>query len=222
MLKTKKGFYKLRFQPINYLNLLKINMYLAKRKLKLRYKKGAVPSVVNRSFIKHKTDAAFISSLVSRRYKRVSLGICADYKVWSVLLVRGAVCNDPASASSNALAKVLKLQGKTIIGDEALRQFAKGIDAVDLAAKWRQKTNLPFVFAALSVHKNVCFFKKLAKHFPKKIYIPDRIIAIEAAKRGLDKKLAKEYLELIQHKIDSKKTVALKRFWRAERISRVA
>lgn len=104
-----------------------------------------------------------------------SSGIAADGPVESVLLLSPvpveqleAVRTDPASCTSNALARVLlrdrfgvdvpflpaagrprapsARQGQVLIGDAALRPPSARV-TLDLAEEWRSWTGLPFVFA---------------------------------------------------------------------------
>lgn len=97
-------------------------------------------------------------------------GVAADGAVESVLLLAPcgldrleAVVEDPASRTSNALARVLLRErhglqvpfvaggagprtGRVLIGDAALRAPAAAV-RLDLAAEWKGWTGLPFVFA---------------------------------------------------------------------------
>ena len=99
------------------------------------------------------------------------LGIAADGRVDSVLLflrklpeeVR-TVCLDPDSRTSNVLAVLLlrsygldpevvddpsEADAELVIGDRALmRNRESPDDVLDLGAAWKQRTGLPFVFAA--------------------------------------------------------------------------
>jgi chorismate dehydratase len=100
------------------------------------------------------------------------IGICADGDAWSVLLkcakpledVR-VVRADPASSTSNALARVLlehhfrlsvrtaagpdadSADAEVVIGDRALCQPPAPCGDYDLAGEWKAMTHLPFVFA---------------------------------------------------------------------------
>ncbi|MCE5326284.1 MAG: menaquinone biosynthesis protein [Planctomycetaceae bacterium] len=99
------------------------------------------------------------------------MGICADGAVWSVLLkcrrplseIR-VVAADPASRSSNALAKLLlkehfrqsvemitdagaEADADVVIGDRALCQPPAPCGDLDLGQCWKDMTALPFVFA---------------------------------------------------------------------------
>ena len=117
------------FGKIDYLNLLPFHVFLKRSRLSsqdkkiIEFKKG-VPSKLNRDLCCRRIDAAVISSIESRkkRYKKVSLGIVAKGDVKSVLVRKGTAARpDPASASSNALAGVLGLEGEGLIGDRVLK-----------------------------------------------------------------------------------------------------
>ncbi|NES53489.1 menaquinone via futalosine step 1, partial [Escherichia coli] len=81
-------------------------------------------------------------------------------------------------ATSNALDKVLKQDGKVIIGDKALKLYLKDPSKyIDLCAKWHEKTGSPFVFARFSCVQKKALYKKILKKFPKtKIKIPYYIL----------------------------------------------
>ena len=97
------------------------------------------------------------------------IGICADGEVQSVLLkcyrplrdVR-TVAPDPASKTSNALAKILLAQhvaqrvtfgaepdpdAAVVIGDRAMCEPPAPHGDIDLGGQWKALTDLPFVFA---------------------------------------------------------------------------
>lgn len=211
------------FGKIDYINLLPLHIYLKKYPLPngfkkaMEYKKG-VPSKLNKDLFYRRIDAAIISSIESARkkYKNLNLGICANKRVLSVLVEKNT-CDekDPSSATSNALAKVLKQKGKVIIGDKALKLYLKNPNAyVDLCSLWYEKTGLPFVFARFScVRKKALYTTILKKFTQKKIKIPYYILENYAKTRGLDIKHIKYYLdEVIYHKIGTKEKKALKLF----------
>jgi chorismate dehydratase len=116
------------FGSISYLNLLPFQLFLKKNlkssaaKMSFNYKR-AVPSKINAALKRKEVNAAFISSVESRKSLCTNLGIIAHKKVYSVLLLEGDNESDPASATSNQLAKVLDLQGKVLIGDAALKHY---------------------------------------------------------------------------------------------------
>ena len=147
------------FGSISYLNLLPFQLFLKQHisdnasKMAFRYKR-AVPSKINKALQRREINAAFISSVTSKKCKCTDLGIIANKKVYSVLLLKGEDASDPASASSNHLAKILDLQGQVLIGDAALQYYLSGGEGIDLAEAWHEKTGLPFVFARLCYNKH--------------------------------------------------------------------
>jgi len=206
------------FGSISYLNLLPFQVFLKRylssnaSKMSFNYKR-AVPSQINKSLKRREVNAAFISSIASKKCKCTDLGIIADKKVYSVLLLEGANESDPASATSNQLTKVLGLKGKVLIGDAALKYYLDGGEGIDLAEAWYEKTGLPFVFARLCYNKHDNAIKKLAKQFSRtKVRIPQYILKREAKKRGLTAKQLTWYLEHIYYKMDDKAKKSLKLF----------
>lgn len=206
------------FGSISYLNLLPFQVFLKQNitnnasKMFLHYKK-AVPSTINKALKRRSIDAAFISSVASRKCTCTDLGIIAHKKVYSVLLLEGDNQSDPASATSNQLAKVLDLQGKVLIGDAALKYYLDGGNGIDLAEAWHKKTGLPFVFARLCHNKHGNKVEKLAKKFANsKVKIPQYILKREAKKREITPKQLTWYLEHISYKMDWKSKRSLKLF----------
>ncbi|MBM0636599.1 menaquinone via futalosine step 1 [Campylobacter sp. VicNov18] len=214
------------FGKIDYINLLPLHIYLKKYplpngyKASMEYKKG-VPSKLNKDLFYKRIDAAIISSIESARkkYKNLDLGICANKRVFSVLVEKNTLTSqDPSSATSNALAKILKQEGRVIIGDKALKLYLKyPLNYVDLCAKWHEKTALPFVFARFSCAQKKILYEKMFKNFLKiKIKIPHYILQNYAKTRNLNIKDIKYYLdEVIYYKISTKEKLALKRFIKA-------
>ncbi|TXE85086.1 menaquinone via futalosine step 1 [Campylobacter peloridis] len=210
------------FGKIDYLNLLPLHIYLKKTpfpsyvKQTTEYKKG-VPSKLNRSLYYKRIDAAIISSIESgrKKYKTLNIGICANKKVKSVLVKKHSQSKeDASSATSNALAKVLKQKGEVIIGDKALKLYLQNPhDYIDLCELWYEKTNLPFVFARFSCIKNFSIYKKMMKKFiNSKIFIPQYILLEYSKTRNLSQKEITAYLRLIYYKIGTKEQKALKIF----------
>jgi len=206
------------FGSISYLNLLPFQVFLKKYisnnafKMSLHYKR-AVPSTINKALKRRAVNAAFISSIASKNYKCSNLGIIANKKVYSVLLLKGKNQSDPASATSNQLARVLKLQGKVLIGDAALKHYLDSKEGIDLAEAWYEKTALPFVFARLCYNKHGKSIEKLAKTFSKsKVKIPQYILKHEAKKRDISPKQLAWYLEHIYYEMDWKAKKSLKLF----------
>ena len=206
------------FGSISYLNLLPFQLFLKQRlrdnasKMGFRYKR-AVPSQINRSLKRREINAAFISSVESKKCKCTDLGIIANKNVYSVLLLEGENEKDPASATSNRLAKVLDLRGKVLIGDAALKYYLEGGKGIDLAEAWYAKTGLPFVFARLCYNQHGRSVEKLARTFAHtKVRIPQYILKKEAEKRGITAKQLSWYLEHIYYTIDWKAKRSLKKF----------
>jgi len=206
------------FGSISYLNLLPFQLFLKRyiksnaAKMSFRYKR-AVPSQINKALKRREVNAAFISSVTSQKCKCTNLGIIAHKKVYSVLLFEGENESDPASATSNKLAKVLDLQGKVLIGDAALKHYLDGGEGVDLAEAWYKKTGLPFVFARLCYNKHTKAIQKLAKSFSHtKVRIPQYVLKQEAKKRGITPKQLTWYLEHIYYEMDDKAKKSLRLF----------
>ena len=208
----------MQFGSISYLNLLPFQLFLKKNlqssaaKMSFNYKR-AVPSKINAALKRREVNAAFISSVESRKSLCTNLGIIAHKKVYSVLLLEGNDECDPASATSNKLAKVLNLQGKVLIGDAALKHYLDGGEGIDLAEEWYKKTGLPFVFARLCYNKHSRSVQKLAKGFSHtKVNIPQYILKKEAKKRDITPKQLSWYLDHIYYEMDDKAKRSLKLF----------
>lgn len=206
------------FGSISYLNLLPFQVFLKRyissnaTQMSFNYKR-AVPSQINKALKRRSVNAAFISSIESRKYKCTNLGIIADKKVYSVLLLKGQNESDPASATSNLLAKVLDLQGKVLIGDAALKHYLDGGEGIDLAEAWHDKTGLPFVFARLCYNKHGKEIQKIARTFAHtKVKIPQYILKKEAKKRGITAQQLTWYLDHIYYEMDDKAKKSLKLF----------
>jgi chorismate dehydratase len=208
------------FAKIDFINLLPLHVFIKKnlsstqRKQIIEYKKS-YPSAINKKFHKRQVDAAVISSISSRNAKKsLDLGIVADGNVDSVLVIPGIYKKDFQSETSNALAKVLNVEGEVIIGDKALYRFYNSDEKfIDLAQEWKKKYNLPFVFARLCVNKHEKYLTKLSKKFLKtKVFIPQYILENYSQRSGLSKKQIKEYLTKIHYKIGVKEKKSLKLF----------
>ncbi len=211
------------FGKIDYINLLPFYTF-AKQKMKssqlkqsIAYKKD-FPSAINAKFKRRKIDAAFISSVESKRgnFHCLDVGIVAKREIKSVLLRVGEFTPDSHSATSNALAKLLGLEGEVIIGDKALRAYLKDPSLyLDLAKVWYEKHHLPFVFARLCVHENHRYYKKLSKNFIKtRVKIPQYILKKYALSRAISVADINDYLELVSYEIDTKAKRSLKKFLR--------
>jgi chorismate dehydratase len=208
------------FAKIDFINLLPLHVFIKKnlsstqRKQIIEYKKS-YPSLINKKFKKRQVDAAVISSIASRNCKKcLDLGIIAKGTVDSVLVIPGSFKKDFQSETSNALAKVLKIDGQVIIGDKALYEFHNSDNTfIDLAQEWKKKYHLPFVFARLCVNKHEKYLTKLTRNFlSSKVYIPQYILEIYAKRSGISKKQIKNYLTKIHYKIGTKEKQSLKLF----------
>jgi chorismate dehydratase len=209
------------FGKIEYLNLLPFHIFMKRftksssQKIGMHYKKG-VPAKINKEFISRRVDAAFISSINSKKYNHVGLGIIAKKDVQSVIVIPHANNkSDVESATSNVLAKILNIQGEVLIGDKALRYYLTKKEHIDLAEVWNKKFNLPFVFATLCYHKDKKLYKKIEQEFLKaKVKIPQYILKQASKNTSIPSDDILNYLEHISYKIDNKATLGLKLFIR--------
>jgi predicted solute-binding protein len=144
------------------------------------------------------------------------IGVCAEGRVKSVILrsrlplreVR-AVASDPASRTSNLLARLVLLAGygadaaivgtgveqeadaAVVIGDRALAMKpCAGTTDYDLAAEWHKLTGLPFVFAVWTCLKGNPRKERLSKVAAKSL---DRglLVLEDIAKRFADELVLK-------------------------------
>jgi chorismate dehydratase len=208
------------FAKIDFINLLPFHIYIKKNikssqlKSIIEYKKS-YPSSINKKFKKRVVDSAFISSIASRNEKFLDFGIVAHNEVLSVLLIPGIEQKDYQSDTSNALAKVLNLKGKVIIGDKALNFYHenKDLEKIDLAKEWKNKYKLPFVFAVLCFNSNKKALEKLTKKFDKRfIKIPQYILEQYSKRSNVSKKNILEYLKKIDYNLGIKEKRSLKLF----------
>ncbi len=211
------------FGSIQYLNLLPFQLFLKRAlphngaKMAFRYKR-AVPSQINASLRRGEVNAAFISSVHAARFACTDLGIIARGAVHSVLLLPEAEEEDPASETSNRLAKVLGLRGRVLIGDAALKHHLDGGAGIDLSAQWHARTGLPFVFARLCYNRHGALIRKLARDFAHDhTRIPQYILKREAAKRGITPQQLVWYLEKIHYEMDWEVKRGLREFVRVSR-----
>jgi chorismate dehydratase len=218
------------FGKIDYINLLPLHIFLKKQPLCNSFKQSiayrkSYPSKLNEKLKRRQIDAAFISSIASaqRRFKTINAGIIAKKEVQSVLVKTGSYKQDPHSATSNLLAKILKIEGEVVIGDKALKLYLENPqDYVDLAKLWHEKYNLPFVFARLSVNRYYDFYKCVGEKFAnQKIFIPSYILNKYAKERGVKAEEIKTYLKNLSYKIDAKASYGLKTFLRASRLFKI-
>ena len=209
------------FGKIEYLNLLPFHVFMkrftksSQQSMSMNYYKS-VPAKINEKFISRKVDAAFISSISAKNSRHVGLGIIAKKEVLSVLVIPHAEDEkDIESASSNALANILNIHGKVIIGDKALKHYLHNENYIDLAKEWNDKYNLPFVFALLCYHKDEKLYKSIEKQFLKqKVKIPQYILKQASKKTTINEKDILNYLEYISYDLDFKAKQGLKRFYK--------
>ncbi|MCI0500355.1 MAG: hypothetical protein L0Y61_01235 [Epsilonproteobacteria bacterium] len=209
------------FAKIDFINLLPFYIFLKKNitstqtKQIINYKKS-YPSDINKKFQKKQIDAAFISSIISKNCKCLDIGIVAKKEVLSVLSIgEENYKKDYQSDTSNALAKVLGLNGEVLIGDKALYHYHNGEnrDFQDLSKVWNEKYKLPFVFARLCYNNHQKSLKKLSRKFVMtKVFIPQYILENYAKRSGLSKNQIKYYLTKISYEINYKEKMALKKF----------
>ena len=219
MYNSLKKEYCMVFAKIDYLNLLPFHIFLKRfnrslHKNMITNYKTDVPSVINRRFQARRADAAFISSVKSKKYNKSKLGIIAAKEVLSVLVIpNDKYIEDFASQTSNALAKILKLKGEVIIGDNALKYYLSHNDFIDLAKTWHEKYHLPFVFAVLCYHNSYKEIKNIEKSFLKqKIKIPRYLLKKASIKTGVKEDDILHYLTKISYKIDKKASMGLRKF----------
>ncbi len=203
------------FGKIDYINLLPFHIFLKKSSLTNALKKAceykkSYPSNINKQFKKRRVDGAFISSIESnsKSFKTLPLGIVAKKHVTSVLVKKNTISlNDPHSATSNVLAKVLNINGEVQIGDKALKLYLENPqEYIDLAKIWNEKYNLPFVFAVLSINNHFKTYKKLSDNFKNNhIKIPQYILKKYANERNIPPKEILKYLSLISYDVGVKR-----------------
>ena len=210
------------FAKIDFINLLPFYTFIKKNikssqiKQIINYKKS-YPSLINKKFKKRQIDAAFISSIKSRNEKTLDLGIVAKKDVLSVLVINADNKDDFQSDTSNALAKVLNINGEVLIGDKALEYYYnnKNNNFTDLAKTWNEKYNLPFVFARLSFNRHEKYLNILANNFKKtNVKIPQYILKKYASRANITIKQLQEYLNKISYDISYKEKKSLKLFFK--------
>ena len=207
------------FGKIEYLNLLPFHVFMkrfnrsSRQSMSMNYYKG-VPAQINKKFLTHKVDAAFISSISAKKHHHVDMGIIAKKEVLSVLVIpNDKDTQDKESATSNVLARILEVHGEVIIGDKALRYYLENDNYVDLAKLWNEKYNLPFVFALLCYHKDKKMYKKIQKEFLKqRVKIPYYILKQAQERTDINTKEILNYLSYISYKLDKKAKLGLKIF----------
>lgn len=217
----------MRFGKISYLNLVPFDIFIKKYpttsafKAFLNHYKN-YPAKLNKEFLFRRIDAGFISSIAGAKARKTNSGIVAYGAVWSVIVIPKATKSDYQSASSNALARILGVEGEVLIGDRALRYKLSGGKYVDLGQKWWEKYHLPFVFGLLCFNKNESFYKAISAKFnATRVKIPQYLLENYAKDSGVAKCDILEYLTRIHYKITPKGKIALSRFYRLARINHI-
>lgn len=211
----------MRFGRIEYLNLLPFHVFMkryvrsSQSQMMLRHGSN-VPSAINRAYRMRKIDAAFISSIRAKGQKHLNLGIIADGPVQSVLLLPSETPQtDTASETSNALVRVLGLEGRVLIGDPALRAYLEGVEALDLAEEWHKRYGLPFVFGLLSYQADEKQMRRLGRAFARRRQkIPQYLLKRASARTGVKPRDILAYLEGIHYRLDHRARRSLHLFWR--------
>jgi chorismate dehydratase len=206
------------FGKIDFINLLPFHVFLKKnlrrssQRTALALRKG-VPSQINRMLESGRIDAAVISSVKSFGRSCTDMGIVAQNEVWSVFVIPGVSQNDAQSDTSNALAKVLEIEGEVMIGDKALGRFLEGIEAVDLGREWRKRYQLPFVFARLCYCRDAKRYQELSRRFLKtRVPIPYYLLRQKSESTGIAPDDIKAYLTKISYHIGTREKRSLRRF----------
>lgn len=218
----------MRFGKIAYLNLLPFDVFIKKYPTPAHFKKfldlkKSYPAQLNQQFLKKYIDAGFISSFAGfesmQKHKATNAAIIAKGAVWSVIALPKAQKDDYQSASSNALAKILGINGEVLIGDRALRYKLSGKDYVDLGEKWWERHHLGFVFGRLCFNKYATFYTRLAQSFvTKPIKIPRYILQARAQQSHIAPQDIKAYLKHIHYRLGKKELLALRRFYALARL----
>jgi len=210
------------FGKIDYLNLLPFDFFIKKSTYSYikRATKRSYPAHITDLFLRKQVNAAFISSIKSKRQKCLNAGIIADGEVMSVFVCEGENEKDSESKSSNILKEILNLKGKVIIGDKALQMYHQDkTKCKDLAREWKKKTGLPFVFATFCVNSNIKYYDKIVRHFLKqKVKIPYYIKKRESTKLNIPLRLLELYLDTITYHIGNNEKKALNLFLKKSKL----
>lgn len=216
----------LKIGKIDYLNLLPFDVYLKKSPLSTQQKKmiaykKSYPAKLNKDFLFSRIDAGFVSSIMALGDKKIAsnVGIIAKGEVWSVIVIPQERKDDYQSATSNALAKVLRVNGEVRIGDRALHYKLEGGEYQDLGLLWWERHQLPFVFGLFCSKKKSAQVQEMLRGFAKsKIKIPHYILEQRAKSSNIPAKEIKQYLQKIYYTLTSKEKRALALFHRELRI----
>lgn len=214
----------MRFGKISYLNLAPFDVFIKKYPTSSGFraflnKKKNYPARLNKEFLFKRIDAGFISSIAGLKANKTKSGIISYGAVWSVLALPNESKYDYQSASSNALSRVLGIDGEILIGDRALKYKLSNKPCIDLGAEWFKKQHLPFVFGLLCYNKYGNFYNKISNDFnAKRQKIPYYLLQQYSLESGIKMSEIKQYLTRIHYQINPKAQIALNRFYRALRI----
>lgn len=212
----------MRIGKIDYLNLLPFDVFLKQSSLSAQTKaivayKKSYPAKLNRDFLFLRIDMGFLSSIMGYGYPKLAtqVGIVSYGEVWSVLALPKESKLDYQSASSNALIRVLGMNGEVLIGDRALAYKLSGRECIDLGKVWWEKKSLPFVFGLFcSFSKNPSFERILSAFAKKKIKIPYYILKNASQKSHIAPKDILNYLGKISYRVGHKEQQGLRQFYR--------
>jgi predicted solute-binding protein len=207
---------------------------------------SAVPSSLPAMLVKGEVDAALIpvaALLAQESLERLTdLGICADGPARSVLLKCRKplaevkeVAMDPASVTSNTLARVLLKKhfqsqaevkqcdspeladARIVIGDQAFEEEPGASGDYDLADEWGKMTGLPFVFAAWACRKDYGPRDELAQILTRAYEVGaadvDSLAGECAEELGFEYELCRTYLaDVIKYRIGAREQEAIELF----------
>ena len=221
----------MRFGKIDYLNLAPFDVFIKSYPSTSGFKyfinlRKSYPAKLNSDFLLGRIDAGFISSIAGYKShlknSATMSGIIAKGAVWSVIVMPKNDKSDYQSATSNALCKVLGLNGEVLIGDRALKyRYNKG-EHLDMGELWFQKEGLPFVFGRFCFTKHRKLYENISKAFnAKRIKIPHYILMQYAKRLEIPPSYILEYLKHIYYKIGPKEILGLKRFYRHLNLKRI-
>jgi chorismate dehydratase len=230
---------------VSFMNAMPLSRYLKDIDSELNVL-SAVPSLLPSMLKSGEVDAALVpvASLLADDSLDViaDLGICADGPVRSVLLKCGKPVNelrgvamDPASATSNQLARVLlknhfkvdaevkpyddpqAADARVVIGDRAFMEEPGVAGDYDMAEQWGKLTGLPFVFAVWACRKDFGAKRELSivldAAYEKAVDHLESIAAECADMLGLEYELCREYLvEVIKYRIGDPEREAMTLF----------
>ena len=210
---------------------------------------AAPPSRLAAALAEGRLDAALVPVAHLFRFPELEIaapvGVAADGPVRSVLLRfrrsparTRRVRRDPASATSNALAALLlgrevrmvdspAADAEVVIGDRALFPRRPAVATVDLAAAWRERTGLPFVFAVWAVRRDFPEKERVARLVGEARRLGEerleKIAARFARERGGSAAFWYDYLRRsVHYRLGPRDLAGLRRFRRCLALGRLA